>query len=94
MDNPTRPSIPIELMELLNRINDNVNQVKERLSRLEAQNHNETFKTIFIELEKERDKRVKLEIDLASIKTKLAPIVVAISLAGAAGIEFLVKAIH
>lgn len=90
----SRPSIPIELMEILNRINDNVNQVKERLSRLEAHNHADTYKTIWIELEKERDKRIQLEIDLASIKTKLAPIVIGISMAGAAGIEFFIKAIH
>lgn len=93
MVTPIKPSIPIELMEILHRINENVTDVKERVIRLESQNHADSLKTIWIELEKEREKRIQLEIDLASIKTKLAPIVIGISMAGAAALEFIFKAI-
>lgn len=87
-------SIPIELMEILNRINDNLNEVRQRLARLEAQDHSDGIKYLRNEIEKERDERIKLQIDLANVKTKLAPIVVGISMAGAAVIEILIKVIH
>lgn len=84
-------SIPIELMEILTRINDNINDVKERMARLEGQDHADAFRNIQLQLEKERDARVKLEIELASVKTKLAPIVIGISMAGATILQLLVK---
>lgn len=80
-------SIPIELMEILNRINDNVNEVKERIARIEAQDHSDSIRSIRLEVKEERDQRIALQIELANVKTKLAPIVVGISVAGAALIQ-------
>lgn len=101
MVTPVKPSIPIELMDILHSIKDDISDVKddvvdvrERVIRLEAHNHEDSLKTIWVELEKEREKRIKLEIDLASIKTKLAPIIIGISIAGAALIEAIVKSVH
>lgn len=88
IDNPT---IPLELMNILHSIKDDVTDVRERVIRLEAHNHPDSMKVIWNELEKEREKRIKLEIDMASVKTKMAPITVAISLAGAAVIEVLFR---
>jgi predicted nucleic acid-binding Zn-ribbon protein len=87
METPTRPSIPLELMEILHSIKDDIGDVRERVIRLEAQNHSDSFKTIWYEFEKEREKRIRLQIDIASIKTKMAPITIAISLFGAAVID-------
>ena len=85
------PHISLELMEILTRINDNVNEVKERLARIEGQDHADTFNRIQLQLEKERDARVRLEIELASVRTKLAPIVIGISMAGATILQLFVK---
>ena len=90
---PPYPSIPIELMEILNVINDNVNEVKDRITRLEAQNHSDNLTKIWLELEKERDKRIRLEIEMASMKTRLAPIVGSISIVGAVIIEALIRSL-
>lgn len=76
-------SIPIELMEILNRINDNINEVKERIARIEAQDHCESIRNVRADIEKERDERIKLQVEIATMKTKLAPIIVVVSLLGA-----------
>lgn len=86
--------IPIELMEILNKINDNVNEVKERIARLEAQDHAETFKSLREEITKERDERIKLQIALANVKTKLAPLLVGVSLVGAGIVQFVFNSIQ
>ena len=87
-------SIPIELMEILNRINDNINEVKERMARIEAQEHSDAIRQVQVEIDNERNERIKLQIELASIKTRLAPIVVGISLAGAALLETFFQTFH
>ena len=87
-------SIPIELMEILNRINDNINEVKERMARIEAQEHSDAIRAVRIEIESERNERIKLQVELASIKTRLAPIIVGISLAGAAILEAFFQTFH
>ncbi len=89
-----KPSIPIELMEILNQISKDVTDVRERVIRLEAHNHADAYKTLWTEFEKERDKRIEMQIELSQIKTKIAPIIIGISLAGASIIEALVRAIH
>lgn len=93
-----KTSIPVELMEILHKmsndigdVKDDVIDVRERVIRLEAHNHAETLKTIWSELEKERDKRIKLQIDIESVKTKMAPVTVGISLIGAAIINVIFR---
>lgn len=85
------PHIPFELVELLNKINNNINEVKERLARIEAQDHSDSIKTLQQEISKERDARIQLQIDLANVKTKLTPIVAGISIAAAAAVSYLIK---
>jgi hypothetical protein len=87
-------TIPIELMEILNRINDNVNEVKERITRIEAQDHSDSIRSVRSDIEKERNERIKLQIELANVKTKLAPIVLGISVAGAAVIQIIIQSFH
>lgn len=86
--------IPIELMEILTRINDNVNEVKERLARLEGQDHSDSIRSLRDEIEKERNERIRLQIDLANVKTKLAPIIVGVSMMGAALVEVVITTLH
>jgi hypothetical protein len=87
-------SIPIELMEILTRINDNINEVKERIARIEAQDHSDSIRSLRTEIKQERDERIKLQIDLANVKTRLAPIIVGISAVGAAIIQVAIQLIH
>jgi chromosome segregation ATPase len=87
-------SIPIELMEILNRINDNINEVKERIARIEAQDHSDSIRSIRTEIKQERDERIKLQIELANVKTRLAPIIMGISVAGAAIIQLIIQTFH
>lgn len=91
MTTPPRFQIPMELMDILTKINDNVNEVKDRMTRLEAQDHATAISLLKIEIEKERDKRIDLQLELATIKTKLAPIVITISVVGGAAVNFLLK---
>ena len=91
MMNPSNVSIPIELMQLLTAINDNLNEVKERIARIEAQDHSDSLKAVRVEIKEERDKRIQLEIALADIKTKLAPILVGVSVASAVVLELFIK---
>lgn len=91
MMNPSNVSIPIELMQLLTAINDNLNEVKERIARIEAQDHSDSLKAVRVEIKEERDKRIQLEIALANIKTKLAPLLVGVSIASAVVLEIFIK---
>lgn len=84
----------IELMEILNRINDNINEVKVRITKIEAQDHSDSIKAVRIEIEKERNERIKLQIELANVKTRLAPIIMGISVAGAAVIQLAIQTFH
>ena len=86
-------SIPIELVEILNRINGNINEVKERIARIEAQDHSDSIRSLRTEIKQERDERIKLQIDLANVKTRLAPIIVGISAVGSALIQVLIQTI-
>lgn len=87
------PHIPIELMELLNAISRDITEVKERIIRIEAQDHSDSIKSIKQEIKEERDKRIALEIELANVKTKLAPIIVGLSIAGAGLVDLAGKLI-
>lgn len=84
-------SIPAELMSILTDINNNLAQVKERLASLEAKDHAKSIERLENAIEKEHNARIALEIELASVKTKLAPIVVGLSMAGAIIMEALFK---
>lgn len=91
LQSPT--SIPIELMEILNEINKNINEVKERIARIEGQEHSDSIRSLKAEIDKERNERIALQIELANVKTRLAPIVIGISIVGAAFVQYLFTAI-
>lgn len=86
--------IPVELMEILTRINDNVNEVKERLARLEGQDHADSIKSLRDQIDKERNERIRIQTELSNIKAKLAPILVGVSMLGAAVVEFFFRNLH
>jgi hypothetical protein len=89
---PQHLSIPVELMEILNKINENVNEVKERVVRIEAQDHSDSIRSIRNDQEKERNERIKLQIELAGVKTRLAPIVAGISIVAAVVLQLVLQA--
>ena len=91
MTTSTRFQIPMELMDILTKINDSVNEVKERMTRLEAQDHAASITLLKSEIKEERDKRIDLQLELAMVKTKLAPIVISISVVGGAAVNFLLR---
>lgn len=80
--------VSVELMELLNKIHDKVNEVGERVARIEAQDHADVFRSIRRELEIERDHRIKLQVEIANLRTRFAPIVASIAMAGAAFVNY------
>lgn len=90
---PDFNSIPLELMEILNRINDNINEVKQRITRIEAQDHTDSIRMLKTDLEKERDARVLLQIEISNIKTRMAPIVLGLSMAAAGVVQLIIKLI-
>lgn len=87
-------SIPVELMEILNRINNNISEVKERITRIEAQDHSDSIKSVRIALEAERVARTKLELEVSNMKTRLAPVLFAATVLAAAAIEFIFNRFH
>lgn len=78
-------------MDILNQINDNINEVKERIARIEAQDHSNSIRSVRADIEKERNERIKLQIELANVKTRLAPIVMGISIVGAAIVQLAIQ---
>jgi predicted nucleic acid-binding Zn-ribbon protein len=91
MNDQLHPSIPIELMDILNRINDNISEVKDRITRIEAQDHSNSIQSLKLEIDKARDERVQLKVEVERIKTKLAPVLITISLTGAAVIQLVIQ---
>jgi uncharacterized membrane protein len=87
-------SIPVELMELLNKIYNNVNEVKERLAKIEGQDHSQEISNLKKEIDEERKERIKMQIEIATMKTKIAPIIAGVSLFGAIVVEILSHLIH
>lgn len=87
-------SIPVELMEILNRINNNISEVKERLATIEAQDHSDSIKSVRLALETERIARTKLELEVSNMKTRLAPILFGITVLAAGVIEFIFSKFH
>lgn len=82
-------NIPIELMELLNKINDNINEVKERITRIEAQDHSDSIKTIKKEHDLLEASLNVLEVKLVEVRTKVAPLVAGVAFLVAGIVEFL-----
>lgn len=85
------PSIPIELMEILNKINDNINEVKQRIARIEGQEHSDSIKGIKLELEKERNERMNLQVQLATVHTKISAIAFVVPLIVTAALNLLIQ---
>lgn len=67
-------AFPIELMEMFRRMDENINDVKERVIRIEAQEHGAAQARLKEDLEKEREHRIALQMKVVEIQTKLIPI--------------------
>lgn len=70
----TNKGFPIELMEMFRRMDENINDVKERVIRIEAQEHGAVQTRLKEDLEKEREHRIALQMKVVEIQTKLIPI--------------------
>ena len=77
-------------MELLNRINENIGDVKERLTRIEAQEHASSIRELRHEIGHEREARALLELELREIKTRIMPLFVAIAVIAAPVLDWVV----
>lgn len=93
----TQSLIPVELMEILNKINENVNtvkdsvnEVKERVTRIEAQDHADLYRTLRKEIELEREHRIRLQVELANVKTRLAPVITGVAVFFGAIIDYVI----
>jgi hypothetical protein len=81
----------LEFLEFLNRINDNISEIKERLIRIEAQDLSSRIAALQISVEVERVHRQTLEIKVAELKTKLAPLLVGVAIIGAGIVNIVIQ---
>lgn len=77
-------------MELLNRINENIGDVRDRLTRIEAQEHSASIREMRQEMHHEREARALLELEVRELKTRVMPLFVAIAIVAAPIIDWVV----
>lgn len=77
-------------MELLNRINENIADVRDRLTRIEAQEHSASIREMRQEIHHEREARALLELELREIKTRIMPLFVAIAVVAAPVLDWVI----
>lgn len=96
--------LPLELINFLNKINDNITDVKERLIRIEAQDYGHSIRNLAESLaseketrerafETERKERIELEKRINILTTKVAPILALGTLAFGGVIDFILRSI-
>lgn len=78
-------------MELLNKINENIGDVKERLTRIEAQEHASSIRELRQELHHEREARSLMELELRELKTRVMPFFVALAIVAAPVLDWVVR---
>ena len=85
---------PFELYQLLSVINGNINDVKERVIRMEAQDFSLNLKELQHEVKAECEKRQTLENTVLELKTRFAPILVALTIVATATINYVIRGVH
>lgn len=70
-------------MEILNKINENIGDVKQRLARIEAQEHTSSIRELRAELQIEINRRSILELEVRELRTRIMPIIVGIAIVAA-----------
>ena len=77
-------------MELLNKINENISDVKERLSRIESQEHASSIRELRQELHHEREARALVELEIRELRTRIVPLFVAIAIVAAPVLDWVI----
>lgn len=77
-------------MELLNRINENIGDVKERLTRIEAQEHASSIRELRQEVHHEREARNLLELEVRELRTRIMPFFVALAIVAAPVLDWVI----
>jgi hypothetical protein len=88
------PQVPVQLIQILTKINENVAEVKERVIRLEAQDYQHAVRELRTALEVEVGKRQRLEEKFSEFKNKLTPIFAGASIAFTIGANYLIRTMH
>lgn len=82
-------------MEILNEIRDSVQDVRERVIRIETLDHSDSIKTLRVELKDQKVEIQELKNTITELKTRVAPILAAIAVAFGAIIDFILhRVIH
>lgn len=71
---PNSPQLSIELMHFLNKMNDNIVEIRERVIRIETQDYQFDIRELQKQLAVEVEKRRELSEKVTELKTKIAPI--------------------
>lgn len=65
-----------EVLRVLSNLQDNLGDVRERLIRIEAQDHPKGIGALTEKIDKQAEEFRKLELAVAEMKTKIAPLLV------------------
>lgn len=77
-----------QLLDMLRTVDANVSDVKDRVIRIEAQAFDEKITRLEQKVDEERKERISIQLQMEGIKTKIAPIVIFISMLASAGLTF------
>ena len=71
---PDSPQLSAEFMNFLNRMNDNIVEIRERVIRIETQDYQFDIRELQKQLAVEVEKRRELSEKVTELKTRIAPI--------------------
>lgn len=80
--------LSLQLLEMLRSVDANVSDVKDRVIRIEAQAFDEKITKLENKFDAEKEERIKLQLQLENVRTKIAPVVVFISMLASSGLTF------
>lgn len=76
----TATTLTTEMLAMLSKINDNISDVKERLTRLESQNFSENIMLVNQRMDREREARMALEARFEKLERRMAPFILGASI--------------
>jgi hypothetical protein len=88
------PQVPVQLIQILTKINENISDVKERVIRIEAQDHQFAIRTLRADLEEEAKQRRALEDKVNAFTNKMAPILAGGTALVTLVLNYLVRVMH
>ena len=86
--------VPVQLIQILGKINDNVAEVKERVIRLEAQDYQYAVRELRDALHEESKARRAVEDKLAVLQGRVAPMLAGTVMVITVILNYFIRTIH